>query len=138
VGGCGGRSRGMLHLSKMKARELERRKDLLSNGAGKSFISRIFSTLHLDTNVRTSTTNDSLQPLQKREPSPLLGKEHVNLLSNGAGKSFVATMFSILDIEMNVRISTTNDPCSDWCGVDAKKVSGVVDVAVVSGGCGRL
>ena len=61
-------------------------------------------------------------------------KEHINLLSNGAGKSFGAAMFSILDIEMNVRTSTTNDPRSDWCGVDGEKVSGVVDVAVVSGG----
>jgi hypothetical protein len=31
---------------------------------------------------------------------------------------------------MNVRISTTNDPRSDWYGVDAK---GVVDVEVVGG-----
>jgi hypothetical protein len=37
-------------------------------------------------------------------------------------------MFSILDIEMNVRTSTTNDPRSDWCGADGEKVS------VVSGG----
>ena len=61
-------------------------------------------------------------------------KEHINLLSNGAGKSFVAATFAILDIDMNVRTSTTNDPRRDWCGVDVEKASGVVDVAVVSEG----
>ena len=58
-------------------------------------------------------------------------KEHVNLLPNGAGKSFASRIYSTLDLDMdmNVRTSTTNDPRSDSCGVDAK---GVVDVAVVS------
>ena len=93
----------------------------------------------------TSFFNDSESSTERSVPVPLLPrplfrhlrttrKEHINLLSNGAGKSSVAAMFSILDIEMNVRTSTTNDPRSDWCGVDGEKVSGVVDVAVVSGG----
>ena len=93
-------------------------------------------------NDAESSTEPSTEP---SVPVPLLlrplirhhrttRKEHINFLSNGAGKSFVSAMFSILDIEMNVRTSTTNDPRSDWCGVDVEKVSGVVDVAVVSEG----
>jgi hypothetical protein len=51
----------------------------------------------------------------------------------------VSTIFSTLDLDMNVRTSTTSDPRSDWHGVDAKMVSGVVDVVMVNGGvCGGL
>ena len=80
-----------------------------------------------------SSFNDSESSTEPSVPVPLLlrplfrhlrttRKEHINLLSNGTGKSFVAAMFSVLDIEMNVRTSTTNDPRSDWCGVDGERI----------------
>ena len=62
-------------------------------------------------------------------------RENVNVFSNGAGKLLAFHLLSLLPLEeVNIRIATTNDPRHDWCGVNQQHISGVVDVAVVSGG----
>ena len=149
-GGAQGRK---LHLSKMKVRQLDTiyptnfhrtylpivdyapttssisLRNYITEGASEDVWRELCTTY-------TSFFNDSESSTEPSVPVPLLlrplfrhlrttRKEHINLLSNGAGKSSVAAMFSILDIEMNVRTSTTNNPRSDWCGVDGEKVSGV-------------
>ena len=63
--------------------------------------------------------------------------EH-KLLSNGAGKYFLSHLLSLgpyVDIghDWMVKMSTTSDPRSDWCGVvslENPRISGVVDVLV--------
>ena len=76
-----------------------------------------------------------------RDTSPLARfltgtkRENVNVFSNGVGKLLTFHLLSLLPLEeVNVRIATTNDPRHDWCGENQQHISGVVDVAVVSGG----
>ena len=61
-------------------------------------------------------------------------KEGINVFGNGAGKTLASKLLSLLPIAPWVRIATTRNSQTDWCGVQTTKVHGVVDVAVVKGG----
>ena len=61
-------------------------------------------------------------------------EEKVHTFSNGAGKAFLSKLLSLIPAEPWVRISTTNRPQTDWCGVDGPRLFGVVDAAIVKNG----
>lgn len=98
------------------------------------YVKEVYSALFSET---LPTLPDDLPPLL----GPLLEyisavrSQGINPLSNGSGKLFVFRLLQLLpQVARWVRISTTNNPTTDWCGINTPQLSGVVDVAVVKGG----
>ena len=73
-----------------------------------------------------ATTSPSHVHLSERE-------QGIKILSNGAWKLFTFHLFSLLSLDVGIRIATTSDPRHDWCGTNLPHISGVVDVLLVHG-----
>ena len=60
----------------------------------------------------------------------------INLFTNGAGKSFMANLLLLprgRGSQYHVRVSTTNNPHKDWCGLVCDELTGMADLLVCSG-----
>ena len=76
------------------------------------------------------TTPQPLQPMF----TFMKCNKHRNLFGNGAGKLFLFQLLSLTPRGPYVRVGTTRNPSTDWCGVQVRRISGVVNLVVAWGG----
>ena len=76
------------------------------------------------------TTPQPLQPMF----TFMKCNKHRNLFGNGTGKLFLFQLLSLTPLGPYVRVGTTRNPSTDWCGVQVRRISGVVDLVVASEG----